>query len=166
MTISLPTGSAPLDAHPLRSEPSNAQQVTTTSVSSKAATTDSNTSIHLDLSPVARGIASASEKAGNTQEAKNTKIDESDLPQEVKELLKRVAEYREKLREKQQELEDVMRDQSLNDEQRQAKLDALQQEISSLNNSLQEAMSQLSKLVTQMDLDDDAVVGMMSLAMS
>ena len=166
MTISLPTGSAPLDAHPLRSEPSNAQQVTTTSVTSNAATTDSNTSIHLDLSPVARGIASASEKAGNTQEAKNTKIDESDLPQEIKELLKRVAEYREKLREKEQELEEVMRDQSLNDEQRQAKLDALQQEISSLNNSLQEAMSQLSKLVTQMDIDDGAVVGMMSLAMS
>lgn len=166
MTISLPTGSAPLDAHPLRSEPSNAQQVTTTSVTSNAATTDSNTSIHLDLSPVARGIASASEKAGNSQEAKNTKIDESDLPQEIKELLKRVAEYREKLREKEQELEEVMRDQSLNDEQRQAKLDALQQEISSLNNSLQEAMSQLSKLVTQMDLDDGAVVGMMSLAMS
>lgn len=166
MTISLPTGSAPLDAHPLRSEPSNAQQVTTTSVTSNAATTDSNTSIHLDLSPVARGIASASEKAGNSQEAKNTKIDESDLPQEIKELLKRVAEYREKLREKEQELEEVMRDQSLNDEQRQAKLDALQQEISSLNNSLQEAMSQLSKLVNQMDLDDGAVVGMMSLAMS
>ncbi|WGI24602.1 hypothetical protein QEN58_14855 [Halomonas alkaliantarctica] len=166
MTISLPTGIAPLDAHPLRSEPSNAQQVTTTSVTSNAATTDSNTSIHLDLSPVARGIASASEKAGNTQEAKNTKIDESDLPQEIKELLKRVAEYREKLREKEQELEEVMRDQSLNDEQRQAKLDALQQEISSLNNSLQEAMSQLSKLVTQMDIDDGAVVGMMSLAMS
>lgn len=166
MTLSLPTGSAPLDAHPLRSEPSNAQQVTTTSVTSNAATTDSNTSIHLDLSPVARGIASASEKAGNTQEAKNTKIDESDLPQEIKELLKRVAEYREKLREKEQELEEVMRDQSLNDEQRQAKLDALQQEISSLNNSLQEAMGQLSKLVTQLDLDDGAVIDMMSLAMS
>tara|TARA_R110002020_G_scaffold80796_3_gene201296 strand:- start:927 stop:1427 length:501 start_codon:yes stop_codon:yes gene_type:complete len=166
MTISLPTGSAPSDAHPLRSEPLNVDKVTTTPITSNAATTDSNTSIHLDLSPVARGIASASEKAGNTQEAKNTKIDESDLPQEIKELLKRVAEYREKLREKEQELEEVMRDQSLNDEQRQAKLDALQQEISSLNNSLQEAMSQLSKLVTQMDLDDGAVVGMMSLAMS
>ncbi len=166
MTLSLPTGSAPLDAHPLRSEPSNAQQVTTTSVTSNAATTDSNTSIHLDLSPVARGIASASEKTGNTQEAKNTKIDESDLPQEIKELLKRVAEYREKLREKEQELEEVMRDQSLNDEQRQAKLDALQQEISSLNNSLQEAMGQLSKLITQLDLDDGAVIDMMSLAMS
>lgn len=166
MTISLPTGSAPLDAHPLRSEPSNVEKVTATPVTANAATTDSNTSIHLDLSPVARGIASASEKAGNTQEAKNTKIDESDLPQEIKELLKRVAEYREKLREKEQELEEVMRDQSLNDEQRQAKLDALQQEISSLNNSLQEAMGQLSKLVTQMDVDDDAVVGMMSLVMS
>lgn len=166
MTISLPTGSAPLDAHPLRSEPLNVDKVTTTPITSNAATTDSNTSIHLDLSPVARGIASASEKAGNTQEAKNTKIDESDLPQEIKELLKRIVEYREKLKEKEQELEEVMRDQSLNDEQRQAKLDALQQEISSLNNSLQEAMSQLSKLVTQLDLDDDAVVGMMSLAMS
>ena len=166
MTISLSTGSAPLNAHPLRSEPLNVDKVTTTPITSNAATTDSNTSIHLDLSPVARGIASASEKAGNTQEAKNTKIDESDLPQEIKELLKRIVEYREKLREKQQELEEVMRDQSLNDEQRQAKLDALQQEISSLNNSLQEAMSQLSKLVTQMDLDDGAVIEMMSLAMS
>ena len=166
MTISLHTGSAPLDAHPLRSEPLNDDKVTTTPITSNAATTDSNTSIHLDLSPVARGIASASEKAGNTQEAKNTNIDESDLPPEIKELLKRIVEYREKLKEKEQELEEVMRDQSLNDEQRQAKLDALQQEISSLNNSLQEAMSQLSKLVTQLDLDDDAVVGMMSLAMS
>ncbi|MFJ5538049.1 hypothetical protein [Vreelandella titanicae] len=166
MTISLPTGSASLDAHPLRSEPLNAEKVTTTPVTSNAAQEEANTSIHLDLSPVARGIASASEKAGNTQEAKNTKIDESNLPQEIKELLKRIVEYREKLKEKQQELEDVMRDKSLNDEQRQAKLDALQQEISSLNNSLQEAMSQLSKLVTQMDLDDGAVIEMMSLAMS
>lgn len=166
MTISLPTGSAPLDAHPLRSEPSNVEKVTATPVTANAATTDSDTSIHLDLSPAARGIASASEKAGNTQEAKNTKIDESDLPQEIKELLKRIVEYREKLKEKEQELEEVISDQSLNDEQRQAKLDALQQEISSLNNSLQEAMSQLSKLITQLDLDDDAVVGMMSLAMS
>ena len=166
MTISLPTGSASLDAHPLGSEPLNAEKVTTTPVTSNAAQEEANTSIHLDLSPVARGIASASEKAGNTQEAKNTKIDESDLPQEIKELLKRIVEYREKLKEKQQELEEVMRDKSLNDEQRQAKLDALQQEISSLNNSLQEAMSQLSKLVTQMDLDDGAVIEMMSLAMS
>ena len=166
MTLSLSTESTSLDASTLRSEPLNAEKVTTTPVTPNAAQEEANTSIHLDLSPVARGIASASEKAGNTQEAKNTKIDESDLPQEIKELLKRIVEYREKLKEKQQELEDVMRDQSLNDEQRQAKLDALQQEISSLNNSLQEAMSQLSKLVTQLDLDDDAVVGMMSLAMS
>jgi len=165
MTISLSTGSAPLNAHPLRSEPLNVEKVTTP-VTSNSAPTDTNTSVHLDLSPVARGIASASEKAGNTQEVKNTKIDESDLPQEIKELLKRIVEYREKLKEKQQELEGVMRDKSLNDEQRQAKLDALQQEISSLNNSLQEAMSQLSKLVTQMDLDDGAVIEMMSLAMS
>ncbi|EHA17655.1 hypothetical protein [Halomonas sp. HAL1] len=92
MTISLSTGSAPLNAHPLRSEPLNVDKVTTTPITSNAATTDSNTSIHLDLSPVARGIASASEKAGNTQEAKNTKIDESDLPQEIKELLKRIVE--------------------------------------------------------------------------
>ncbi|NYS59992.1 hypothetical protein HZS81_04355 [Halomonas salicampi] len=120
----------------------------------------------MDLSPLAKGIASSSEKAGNTLEAKNTKIEESGLPPEVQELLKRIAEYREKLKEKQQELQDVMQDQSLGDEQRQAKLNALQEAINSLNSALQEAMSQLNKIVDQMDLDDGAVIEMMSLAMS
>ncbi|WP_251048226.1 hypothetical protein [Halomonas sp. ISL-56] len=166
MTISLSTGSASLDAYSLRSEPLSVEKVTTTPAASNAAPKEADTSIHLDLSPLARGIASASEKAGNTQEAKNAKIDESDFPMEIKELLKRIVEYREKLKEKQQELEDVMRDQSLSDEQRQVKLDALQQEINSLNSALQEAMGQLNKLVAQMDLDDGAVIEMVSLAMA
>lgn len=165
MTTSLPTVSSSLDAYRLPSEPLNVEKVTP-QTTSNAAQEDANSSIHLDLSPLAKGIASATENEGSTRETKNAKIDESNLPSEVKELLKRIVEYREKLREKQQQLEDVMRDRSLNDEQRQTKLDALQQEISSLNNSLQEAMSQLSKLVTQLDLDDSAVTGMMSLAMS
>ena len=165
MTTSLPTVSSSLDAYRLPSEPLNVEKVTP-QTTSNAAQEDANSSIHLDLSPLAKGIASATEHEGSTRETKNAKIDESNFPSEVKELLKRIVEYREKLREKQQQLEDVMRDRSLNDEQRQTKLDALQQEISSLNNSLQEAMSQLSKLVTQLDLDDSAVTGMMSLAMS
>ncbi|WP_241697362.1 hypothetical protein [Vreelandella salicampi] len=166
MTISLSTGSVSLDASPLRSEPLNAEKVTTTPVTSDADLAGANTSVYLDLSPLAKGIASSSEKAGNTLEAKNTKIEESGLPPEVQELLKRIAEYREKLKEKQQELQDVMQDQSLGDEQRQAKLNALQEAINSLNSALQEAMSQLNKIVDQMDLDDGAVIEMMSLAMS
>lgn len=166
MNISLSSLSSSLEAYLLRSEQVNVEEVATAFNTADADARDTRTGIHVNLSPLAQGIASASEKAGSTQEAKNAKIDESDFPKEIKELLKRIVEYREKLKEKELELEDVMRDQSLNDEQRQTKLDALQQEISSLNNSLQEAMGQLNKLVAQMDLNDGAVTEMVSLAMS
>lgn len=85
---------------------------------------------------------------------------------EIKELLKRIVEYREEIREKQQELEHAMRDQPLSDEQRQAQLSVLQKGIHSLNSALQETMGQLNKLIQQLNLDDGALIEAMSLAMS
>ncbi|AQU81253.1 MULTISPECIES: hypothetical protein [unclassified Halomonas] len=166
MTISLYTGPAYFGAQPTSNEPPSSGSTVASVASDISGTSGSSAGIHVDLSPLAKGIVFSSEKAESSQETKKANIEDSNLPQEIKELLKRIVEYREKISEKQQELEDAMRDQSLSDEQRQAKLSALQKEMSSLNSALQEAMGQLSKLVRQMDLDEGAVIEAMSFAMS
>ena len=94
----------------------------------------------------------ASEKGESSLLSKKEKIDESSLPTGLKDLLKRIAEYREKLKEKQQELRDVMNDSALSDEERKARIDALQKEISSYNTALSQAMLQLGETVDQMGL--------------
>lgn len=147
------------------------------SVSTKPLNTTSNSqaasdkasgsaSFYVDLSPLVKELTSASEKGESSLLSKKEKIDESGLPPEMKDLLKRIAEYREKLKEKQQELQDVMNDSALSDEERRTQMDALQKEISSYNSALHQAMIQLSETVDQMDLDDKAVAEVMSLVMS
>jgi len=149
----------------------NSQSLNTSNTSKTAIVPDTekstnNASVHIDLSPVAKGMTSASEGKESHLQAKKDKIEKSNLPPEIKELLKRIAESREKLKEKQQELQDVMRDRSLNDEERQTQMNALQQEISSLNSAILLSMNQLNEVISQSGLDNDALTEVMSSIMS
>lgn len=141
-------------------KPSNA------TASSTSDTTNTSASVHVDLSPLVKELTSASEKGESSLLSKKEKIDESDLPSELKGLLKRIAEYREKLKEKQQELRDLMNNNALSDEERKAQIDALQKEINSYNTALSQAMLQLGETIDQMNLDDKAIAEVMSLVMS
>lgn len=122
--------------------------------------------IFVDLSPLVKELTSASEKGESSLLSKKEKIDESDLPSELKDILKRIVEYREKLKEKQQELQSIKNDSSLSEEERKTQIEALQQEINIYSNSLHQAMIQLSDTVNQMGLDNKAVAEVMSHVMS
>lgn len=162
MPISLYTKTASSSVPSVSTKPLN----TTTNSQPAIDKTSSSASFYVDLSPLVKELTSASEKGESSLLSKKEKIDESSLPTGLKDLLKRIAEYREKLKEKQQELRDVMNDSALSDEERKARIDALQKEISSYNTALSQAMLQLGETVDQMDLDDKAVAEVMSLVMS
>ncbi|WP_417440562.1 hypothetical protein [Idiomarina sp.] len=162
MPISLYTKTASSSVPSINTKPLS----TTTNSQPASDKTSSSASFYVDLSPLVKELTSASEKGESSLLSKKEKIDESSLPTGLKDLLKRIAEYREKLKEKQQELQDVMNDSALSDEERKARIDALQKEISSYNTALSQAMLQLSETVDQMDLDDKAVAEVMSLIMS
>lgn len=162
MPISLYTKTVSSSVPSVSAKPPN----TTTNSKPASDKTSSNASFYVDLSPLVKELTSASEKGESSLLSKKEKIDESGLPPEMKDLLKRIAEYREKLKEKQQELQDVMNDSALSDEERKTQIDALQKEISSYNSALHQAMIQLSDSIGQMGLDNDAVAEVMSLVMS
>lgn len=94
-------------------------------------------------------LLAGSNKANSS---KNADINNSNLPDEVKEQLKMIRELREKLAEKQAELQALMADTSLSKEERQAKLQTLNAEIAMLSSGMREATSQLNRLMSDMKL--------------
>ncbi|AJO78579.1 hypothetical protein [Pseudomonas sp. MRSN 12121] len=84
-------------------------------------------------------------KAAKEQD-KYADIDASNLPDNVKKLLKAIREIQEKIEEKMQELDAVKNDPSLSEKERQAKTQVIQVELSVLSNQLTSRNNDLNKL--------------------
>ncbi|MBD9398051.1 hypothetical protein IB224_10550 [Pseudomonas sp. PDM11] len=80
-------------------------------------------------------------------ENKNADIDESNLPDEIKQLLKMIRELKAQLAEKMAELQALMAQGYMEDDAQQAKVRALQTEVGSLNGALSSANAQLVKVM-------------------
>ncbi|MNC27089.1 hypothetical protein D3C75_752500 [compost metagenome] len=85
---------------------------------------------------------SSDEKSANP----NQDIEESGLPDQTQKLLKMIRELKQKIEEKQAEMQAVMADQSLSPEERQAKVGGLQSALATLTASLMTASNSLDKL--------------------
>lgn len=94
-------------------------------------------------------------RAASQAARNNDDIDESDLPDTIKDLLKRIRELKAQLAERQAELRAVMTDGSLDDEARQIKADALRTEIASLSGALTGANAQLIKAMREQGLSNE-----------
>lgn len=92
-------------------------------------------SIHIDLSDY--GL----KKSRN--ENKNQDIDDSDLPNEIKNSLKAIRELKALLKQKTMELQQLMANKSLSGERRDIKAQQLQMEIASINAALLSTMTTL-----------------------
>ncbi|MEQ4619422.1 MAG: hypothetical protein ABN482_15460 [Corticimicrobacter sp.] len=90
-------------------------------------------------------------------------IDSSSLPDEIKQMLKMIREIKARLREKQQELVAVMADQALGDDERKARMAAIQMTIGSLSGALVSATVTLNKLMNSMSLNDTQKTEVMKL---
>lgn len=106
--------------------------------------------IHVDLSNTGRSLS-----AGNVQKNKNDDIDDSDLPDAIKQTLKLIREIKAQLQEKLQELQAAQANQQLTADQRKARVMAIQSEVSALSAALTAASGTLVKLMNDMPLSSD-----------
>ncbi len=104
-------------------------------------------------------------KARSAAAQKNRDIDESSLPDVVKDLLKRIREIKEQIEAKKAELKEVMSDQSLDPETKRMKIEALQGELASLQGALSSANATLLKAMREQDLSDQQMQEVSSLIM-
>ncbi|MET1076421.1 MAG: hypothetical protein ABWY06_00210 [Pseudomonas sp.] len=106
-----------------------------------------------------------SELGRNRAAAKDQDIDDSSLPDSIKETLKLIRALKAQIAEKKAELQALMRDQSLDETQRLQRADALQTELSSLSSALLGANATLIKLMRESNLSPEQVQQAGSLAM-
>ena len=106
--------------------------------------------IHVDLSSTGRSLSGS-----KLQKGKNDDIDDSGLPDAIKQTLKRIREIKAQLQEKLQELQAAQANQQLTADQRKARVMAIQTEISSLSAALTTASGTLVKLMNDLPLSDE-----------
>lgn len=94
-------------------------------------------------------------------ESKNSDIDESGLPDTVKQLLKMIRELKAQLAEKMAELQALMAQSDMDDETRQARAQALQTEVGSISGALSTATAELARVMRDQKLstEQSAAVG-------
>ena len=83
---------------------------------------------------------------------KNADIDASNLPEGVKKVLKVIREIQEQIQKKMDELNAIMKDQSLSDKEREAKTKSIQVELATLNSQLSSSYNDLNKIQNEMKL--------------
>ena len=103
-------------------------------------------------------------KARSAAAQKNRNIDESSLPDVVKDLLKMIRELKAQVEAKKAELEEVMGDQSLDPEAKRLKTEALQGELASLQGALISANATLIEILREQDLSDQQMQEVASLS--
>lgn len=99
---------------------------------------------------------SLSERAEKArQSSSNQDIDDSDLPEIIKRLLKHIRELKRQIAEVQQQINDLARNQSLSDDERSALMDGLRSQLASLSGALSTAYASLAKAMKQQALSDE-----------
>ncbi|WP_025854264.1 hypothetical protein [Pseudomonas sp. CHM02] len=115
-----------------------------------------------DAKPV-EGVAVTISSAGfqAVKNDSNKDIDDSNLKDNIKQLLKMIRELKKQLQDKMAELSAAMADTSMTPEARQARLTSLQSEVTSLQGALATAQTQLTKAMK--DEPPEAQIEVMSL---
>ncbi|WP_215396749.1 hypothetical protein [Rheinheimera oceanensis] len=96
------------------------------------------------------------------QAEKNKDIDDSNLPDIIKQILKTIRALKQQIADKQAEIDKAKQD-GLQSEQQQEKLKLLQTELSMLNSALGSAQQSLNKAMQQQELSDEQIQTALSL---
>jgi hypothetical protein len=105
--------------------------------------------IHVDISPL--GLQK-SKNAGRDED-----IDESELPDDVKNSLKAIRNQQEELEEKREELQKLMNNNSMPAEEKEQKIKQLQAEIGNLVRAVADAKTQLLSSMQEQGLSDQQI---------
>jgi len=114
-------------------------------------------SLRVSLSELGKARSAAAEK--------NRDIDESSLPDVLKDILKMIRELKAQIEAKKAELKEVMQDQSLDPEAKRIKIEALQGELASLQGALSSANVTLIKTMREQNLSDQQMQEVATLIM-
>ena len=119
---------------------------------SGAAFLDAPASSRASISDLGRTLSRASPVSAGTP-GRYRDIDDSDLPETVKHLLRMIRDLRERLAELVRDLQAVQADESLDPETRRTRLLQLRAQMSALNGALMSATQKLASLMRGMQLD-------------
>ncbi|MCY1344193.1 hypothetical protein D9M69_302250 [compost metagenome] len=110
----------------------------------------------VDADAMRQGIRVSLSELGKARATeKNGDIDQSGLPDGIKELLKLIRAIKAQIAERQAELEAIAADRSLDDEARMQRLEAVRAELASLHSALTSANLNLAKAIREAGLSDD-----------
>ncbi|MGE8362416.1 hypothetical protein [Pseudomonas sp.] len=112
-----------------------------------------------------RVFLSEAGQARSASDKKNRDIDDADLPELIKNILKMIRELKAQIAAKKAELEAVMADQNLSADERRLKAEAIQTELASLNGALISANANLIKVMREQGLSPEQMQTAASLAM-
>lgn len=132
---------------------------------SAAAPVDTRPTVERGNPAIADSVrVSLSARAERSQQAADSKdVDESDLPDLIKQLLKHIRELKLQVTALQQEMAELARQPGLSDEDRAAQMDLLRTELSSLSAALTSAYGALSKAMQQQGLSDEQRTSVLAL---
>ncbi|MNF58175.1 hypothetical protein D3C84_397230 [compost metagenome] len=110
----------------------------------------------VDADALRQGIRVSLSELGKARAAqKNDDIDQSSLPDGIKELLKLIRAIKAQIAERQAELEAIAADRGLDEETRLQRLEAVRSELASLHSALTCANLNLAQAIREAGLSDD-----------
>ncbi|MGP9800531.1 hypothetical protein [Rheinheimera sp. NSM] len=101
-------------------------------------------------------------KTNAKQAEQNKDIDDSNLPDTIKQILKNIRDLKQQIADKQAEIDKASQE-GLQSEQQREKLKLLQTELGMLNSALAGAQQSLNKALQQQDLSDEQIQTALSL---
>lgn len=104
------------------------------------------------------GSTLGSGRAAKEAAAKDSDIDNSNLPDNVKKLVKRLRELREKLEQKVQELQELSNSTAGNPEQRRMRIEALRTEVGTLTATMARVSADLAEATRKFSSDQKTLV--------
>lgn len=139
-------------AEDLSSDPTNAAKEAGNTTGS--ATAQPSADVRISMS----GSALASGHAAGKSATRDSDIDDSSLPDNVKKLVKRLRELREKLEQKVRELQELSDSTTGNAEQRRMRIEALRAEVGALTAAMNSVSADLAQATRKFSSDEKAVV--------
>ncbi|MHA3901999.1 hypothetical protein ACTPOE_00085 [Castellaniella sp. WN] len=110
-------------------------------------------SARTSISDLGRALSGVASRTSSNAANRYQDIDDSDLPDAVKSLLRMIRDLRERLAELARELQAVQADENMDPEAKRARLRQIQAQMGTLNGALVSATQKLSSLMREMKLD-------------
>ncbi|PBQ01098.1 hypothetical protein [Pseudomonas congelans] len=136
----------PFDTTPIM----NIQVVTST----PASVTES--SAVSSVTPAAAKVQISKEGQEKLESEKNADIDQSGLPEDVKEVLKNIRKLQDKIAEKNQELMELLNDKTISEDDKKRQRELLTSTIRSMQSALSQATNALNNAMSSNNMDSDS----------